>query len=76
MKKLFTKKIFCRHRLSSGEFCNALAATSDGRRLFFDGEPLKNNPHFIGFECPACGQLIKWRRSLSGESIESRTPPG
>lgn len=63
MNKPFIKKIFCRRRLESGEFCNTVAATTDGEQLFFDGEPVKNNPHFIGFDCPNCHRMIKWRQS-------------
>jgi hypothetical protein len=70
MKKTFMKKIFCRHRRASGEFCNLVVATSDGKHLFFDGEPVKNNPRFIGFECPGCGHLIRWRRLFKDEQSE------
>jgi predicted RNA-binding Zn-ribbon protein involved in translation (DUF1610 family) len=73
MGKLFIKKIFCRHRLESGEFCNTVVATTNGSQIYFDGELVKNNPHFIGFDCPNCHQLVRWRQSKArndGEQIE------
>jgi predicted RNA-binding Zn-ribbon protein involved in translation (DUF1610 family) len=70
MGELFIKKIFCRHRLESGGFCNTVVATTNGSQIFFDGEPVKNNPHFIGFDCPNCHQVIKWRQSKVKNNIE------
>jgi hypothetical protein len=68
--ELFIKKIFCRHRLDSGAFCNTVVAATDGSRLFFDGEPVKNNPRFVGFDCPNCRQTVKWRQSVKREKAE------
>jgi hypothetical protein len=70
MGEPFIKKIFCRHRLDSGELCNTIVATTNGNQLFFDGEPVKNNPRFIGFDCPSCRQTIKWRQRVKRGKTE------
>ena len=71
MSNTLVKKIYCRHRLDSGGFCNTVVAATNGSQLFFDGEPVKNNLRFVGIECPSCHQIVKWRRSAKREKAKS-----
>jgi hypothetical protein len=58
------RNVVCRHILPNGEQCNTVVGISNGNQLFFDGEPVKENPFFIGFTCKKCGQPVKWRQTI------------